>query len=64
MRGKRIVTADVRFANEVKAIGSSDHHFVFCDYHSDRYNPAPDHESEKLTQSLLAKGYTNGQVFY
>jgi len=61
-----VVVADCRFLNEVRAIRELakpfelNHEFVFCDYHSDQYDPNQAHESEKLAQALLKLGLHDG----
>lgn len=54
---KSVVCSDVRFVNEVFAaleLENKNIHteFVFCDYHSNRYDKNSKHESEKLAQWL------------
>lgn len=68
-----IAVADCRFPNEMDAIKRLSKYmsglvpgvtfpckFIFCDYRSSRYDATLTHESEKLAQSLLAKGYKDG----
>jgi len=71
--GGNVVAADMRFPNECRAVMEAGtllnrrvttHRFIFCDFHSDRYNPSLKHESEEMAQNLLAKGYRDGQYFY
>lgn len=63
-----VVCADCRFANEIAtifAIGvntGAKVKFVFCDFHSDRYDPNGKHESERLAQELLNTGLVDGQI--
>lgn len=65
--GKSIACADCRFPNEVAGVIMLGHilrvktRFVFCDYHSFRYNKYVQHESEKLAQELVSKGVSDGQ---
>ena len=61
-QGKNIVTADCRFPNEVEHIKfasmahNTEYKYIFCDYHSSRYDATMRHESEELAQRLLAAG--------
>lgn len=63
---KDIVCADCRFENEMRAIRHVatvthvPHQFIFCDYHSQRYDARQTHDSEKLAQYYLSKGYKDG----
>ena len=65
---KGIAVADVRFANEMSWINSTAHlhnfgyHIIFCDYHSARYNPGMDHESERMSQAFLKAGKKDGDI--
>lgn len=64
--GRSVVAADVRFENEVDTIRRLGKlcqvpvKIIFCDYRSARYNPAAAHESERMAQELLARGYKDG----
>jgi hypothetical protein len=61
-----VVNADCRFINEVSMVlkvaeeARVPARFVFCDYRSPRYDPAAEHESEKLAQALLKLGLRDG----
>jgi hypothetical protein len=56
-----IVNADCRFMNEVERLSRVKAKFIFCDYHSSRYDATSKHESERLAQSLLQLGLKDGQ---
>lgn len=76
LRNENIVCPDVRFLNEVQVVldfeqelddmidGVYKHwydvDFVFCDYHSSRYQSDNPHESEKLAQRMLKDGLEDG----
>jgi len=61
-----VVCADCRFPNEMETIRRTaaecrvSARFIFCDYRSARYNPAMEHESERMAQAFLAQGYKDG----
>lgn len=57
----KVVIPDVRFPNEAYAILNNGGKLIFCDYHSQRYNRTDTHESEKMSQELLARGLKDGQ---
>ena len=61
--GKSVSNADCRFLNEVSAVKKIgvESKFVFCDYHSERYDPTFPHESERMAQVLLKIGLKDGQ---
>lgn len=67
---KSVVTADVRFQNEVDAIYSFrlqsfapiDVCVIFCDYKSERYNADSDHPSEMMAQNLIQLGLKDGDA--
>lgn len=63
---KNICCSDIRYDNEVQMIksfsGKAEIKIEFCDYHSDRYDNTSKHESEKLAQDLLSKGYKDGDL--
>lgn len=67
MRKGSVVCADCRFPNELKIIKqlATDHKheykFIFCDYRSERYDASGRHESEKLAQEMLKRGFKDGQ---
>lgn len=64
--GFDVVCSDCRFENELRfALGLNyaanlhnpcETQFVFCDYHSDRYDSLNAHESEKLAQTIKKSG--------
>lgn len=60
-----ICISDVRFKNELEMLfdygWKADIKITFCDFHSNRYNPNSEHESEKLAQKLLSLGYKDQQ---
>ncbi len=67
---KNVVCSDLRYPNELKcafnlmtADNNVDTKFVFCDYHSEKYNATDEHESEKMAQELLKYGFKDGHVF-
>jgi len=56
---EQVVITDCRFENEVKFLKeykSAEVKFAFCDYHSFRYNPNFQHESEEISQELIKLG--------
>lgn len=62
---KNITCSDARFINEVKAIESifwRDLKIVFCDYHSNNYDPDDLHESEALARGLKLAGFKDGDI--
>jgi len=61
--GRSVTVADCRFMNEVEAIQNmrAPCRFVFCDYHSGRYDTTLIHASEHLAQELLKAGLQDGQ---
>lgn len=65
--GHSVAVADCRFGNEVAEIidlgkeANIPVKFVFCDYHSKRYNADMNHESEAMAQEFLRMGCTDGQ---
>ena len=64
--GHSVVSADVRFRNEARAIVLGGKalevptKIIFNDYKSDRYDAKSTHESEYLAQKLLDKGLKDG----
>ena len=60
--GKKVVTTDSRFLNEVKVLSELGAQFIFCNYKSDRYDDKNTHESEALAQSLLKRGYKDQDI--
>jgi len=59
--GKNVACADCRFPNEMAAVREwREHRFVFCDYHSPRYNAFMNHESERMAQGYLGFGCKDG----
>jgi dephospho-CoA kinase len=57
----KIVTSDVRYNNEAKKIISLGGEIYFCNYKSNfKYNSKIKLESEQLSQSLLNKGFKDG----
>ena len=60
---KRVCISDMRYANEYKTLSSfcnkNGYEFkcIFCDYHSDRYQETNKHESAKLSNWLVLKGF-------
>ena len=61
-----ICVSDLRFHNEYKALKNyCDEHgyefeFIFCDYHSDRYEENNGHASARLAAFLKEVGYEDG----
>ena len=61
-----ICVSDLRFHNEYKALKNyCDEHgyefeFIFCDYHSDRYQEYNPHASARLAEFLKEVGYEDG----
>ena len=56
-----VCTSDCRFLNELIVCHELGARFIFCNYKSERYNSKDIHESEKLAQFFLKKGYQDGQ---
>lgn len=61
-----ICVSDLRFHNEYKMLKDYaeehcyDFEFIFCDYHSDRYQAFNPHASARLAQFLKEVGYQDG----
>ena len=61
-----ICISDLRFYNEYKYLKEYcdnkgyEFSFIFCDYHSDRYNPFNIHASARLANFLKEIGYADG----
>lgn len=60
--GKKVVTTDARFSNEIQSLSELGAQFIFCNYKSDRYDATNTHESEALAQSLLKRGFQDGDI--
>jgi hypothetical protein len=73
-KGKDICCSDIRYMDEVNealklngsyAVDLEDFvftEFIFCDYHSDRYEPDNPHVSERLAQYLLRDSFKDGDI--
>lgn len=70
VRGEKregVIFGSVRFPVEAEAVCRvakllhRDPMFIFCDYHSPRYDCTSDHVSEKLAQAILQTGATDGE---
>ena len=63
-----ICISDLRFYNEYKYIkeycdkNNYEFSFIFCDYHSDRYNGFNEHASARLANFLKEIGYSDGDT--
>jgi len=57
-QGKSVTCADCRFMNEVGHVNKTrvPAKFIFCDYHSSRYDAKSKHVSERMAQDLLFGG--------
>lgn len=62
---QKFCISDLRYKNEAirldNAFGFSKLKFIFCDYHSERYQEVNEHESARLANTLCEKGYKDLQ---
>lgn len=67
VKGAGVIFGSVRFSAEAEAVCRvakllhRSPKFIFCDYHSPRYDCTSDHVSERLAQAILHRGATDGE---
>jgi hypothetical protein len=57
----KVVVSDIRYPNEAKKIISLGGEIYFCNYKSMKYNSKTKFESEKMSQELLNKNFSDGE---
>lgn len=62
---KKFCISDLRYVNEATSLNdvfiNDKLKFIFCDYHSERYQNVNNHESAKLANKLYEQGYRDLQ---